>query len=250
MTRCLLRQGDLDIFSLDLHAGIQACMSVRLARTVRQTDEHTHAHTNNAKTITPSTDVGCNDLGGVKGKPRNQGRLLHTGCVWLESPRSIWGAPVPDLRNMKYLPTKIYNRLYNSCYQSWTKSVIWRDQNMQGQWNGIQKILGISKIISTSFILNFTGSFIAQILRTWVIISRQNYLKSIKMQLDIDVSPPAFSYTTFTSTCRRLAPSVPWPWYVKVSGPKLKYFQRYEFFCSLIFLSSYRRTDRQTPSDA
>ena len=72
---------DLDIFSHDLHAGIQACMSVRLARIVRRTDGHTHAHTNNAKTITPSNDAGCNDLGGVKRTPRNQGRPLHTGCV-------------------------------------------------------------------------------------------------------------------------------------------------------------------------
>ncbi len=33
---------DLDIFSLDLHAEMQACMSVRLARRVSQTDTHTY----------------------------------------------------------------------------------------------------------------------------------------------------------------------------------------------------------------
>ncbi len=33
---------DLDIFSLDLHAKMQACMSVHLARIVRQMDTHTH----------------------------------------------------------------------------------------------------------------------------------------------------------------------------------------------------------------
>ncbi len=47
---------DLDTFSLDLHAEMQACMSVRLARIVRQTD----TQTDNAKTITPSADAGCN----------------------------------------------------------------------------------------------------------------------------------------------------------------------------------------------
>ncbi len=36
---------DLDTFSLDLHAEIQACISVCLARIVRQTDTHTHRQT-------------------------------------------------------------------------------------------------------------------------------------------------------------------------------------------------------------
>ncbi len=35
----------LDIFNLDLHAKIQACMSVRLARIVRRTDTHTQTDT-------------------------------------------------------------------------------------------------------------------------------------------------------------------------------------------------------------
>ena len=57
---------DLDIFTPDLHAEIQACMSVRLARIVRRTDTHTDrqtdTQTDNAKTITPSADGGCKKM--------------------------------------------------------------------------------------------------------------------------------------------------------------------------------------------
>ncbi len=51
---------DLDIFTPDIHAKIQACMCVPLARIVRRTDGHTDRQTDNAKTITPSADAGCN----------------------------------------------------------------------------------------------------------------------------------------------------------------------------------------------
>ena len=52
---------DLDNFSRDLHTKIQACMSGCSARIVRRTDTqtHTHRHTDNAKTITPSANAGC-----------------------------------------------------------------------------------------------------------------------------------------------------------------------------------------------
>ncbi len=46
---------DLDILPSDLHAKIQVCMSVLLARIVKQTDGQTETHTNDAKTITPIT---------------------------------------------------------------------------------------------------------------------------------------------------------------------------------------------------
>ncbi len=50
---------DLDMFSPDLHTEIKTCKSVRLARIVRRTDTQTDTQTDNAKTITPSADVGC-----------------------------------------------------------------------------------------------------------------------------------------------------------------------------------------------
>ncbi len=42
---------DLDIFTLDLHAEIQACMSVRFARIVRRTDTQTHRQCQNYYTL-------------------------------------------------------------------------------------------------------------------------------------------------------------------------------------------------------
>ncbi len=48
---------DLDILPPDLHTKIQGCMFVRWALRARQT----HTHTDNAKTITPVADAGCNN---------------------------------------------------------------------------------------------------------------------------------------------------------------------------------------------
>ena len=47
---------DLDILPLDLHAEIQVCTSVRSAVRARQT----HTQNDDAKTITPVADAGCN----------------------------------------------------------------------------------------------------------------------------------------------------------------------------------------------
>ncbi len=47
---------DLDILLLDLHAKIQVCTSARSAVRARQTDRQN----DDAKTITPVADAGCN----------------------------------------------------------------------------------------------------------------------------------------------------------------------------------------------
>ena len=51
---------DLDILPFDLHAKIQVRTSVRSAVRV-VTDRHTYGRTHDVKTITPDTDVACNN---------------------------------------------------------------------------------------------------------------------------------------------------------------------------------------------
>ncbi len=51
---------DLDILPLNPCAKNQNCTSVRSALRVRQTDRHTHRQNDDAKTITPIADAGCN----------------------------------------------------------------------------------------------------------------------------------------------------------------------------------------------
>ena len=56
---------DLDILPLDLHAKIQVCMSVRLARIARRTNGHTDTRCQNCYTH-HVRDVGCNKHGKMR----------------------------------------------------------------------------------------------------------------------------------------------------------------------------------------
>ncbi len=53
---------DLDILPLDSHTKIQGCTFVRSPLRARHTDRQTDRQTDDAKTITPVADAGCNKI--------------------------------------------------------------------------------------------------------------------------------------------------------------------------------------------